>query len=144
MRKTSQHSETTQSPTRPVSTSPLSLEVPLAPIKLERTSDEDEHEESTTLTFVTPTPSTMLRSSQTIRHNPLSTQSDDDDENAQLQNKRTKTDAVDHLFMSYSETFKKFSVCTQAKIKVEMAKLFADAEVEEYNLNQMQSSSYSD
>ncbi|XP_030747129.1 uncharacterized protein LOC115875764 [Sitophilus oryzae] len=50
-----------------------------------------------------------------------------------LSNKRSKQgiDDVDHLFLSYAATFKKFSPLTQAKLKVELAKLFAETEIKE-------------
>lgn len=41
------------------------------------------------------------------------------------------SDAVDHLFMSYAETFKKFSPRRQAEMKMELAKLFSTAELNE-------------
>lgn len=42
------------------------------------------------------------------------------------------TDAVHDLFQSYAKTFNKFSIRTQTMLKVEMAKLFADAELREH------------
>jgi hypothetical protein len=49
-----------------------------------------------------------------------------------LRNKKKKEwDSVDHLFMSYAKSFKQLSVRKQGKIKVELAKLFADAEIAE-------------
>lgn len=38
-------------------------------------------------------------------------------------------DATDHLFLSYSQTFKTFSLRQQALLKVELAKLFSNAEL---------------
>lgn len=38
-------------------------------------------------------------------------------------------DATDHLFLSYSETFKTFTPRQQALLKVELAKLFSNAEL---------------
>ncbi|XP_038221221.1 uncharacterized protein LOC119839097 isoform X2 [Zerene cesonia] len=47
--------------------------------------------------------------------------------------KRQKVlDPVDHLFTSYAGTFRKFSLKTQCMIKVKMAKIFADAELAEF------------
>lgn len=47
-----------------------------------------------------------------------------------LQNKSTQNyDSVDHLFLSYAETFKKFSERNQVELKLQLAKLFADAEL---------------
>ncbi|KAL4713258.1 hypothetical protein ACJJTC_018606 [Scirpophaga incertulas] len=46
-----------------------------------------------------------------------------------LSERQEEYDDVDHLFKSYSKTFKKLSVQQQAHIKVEMAKLFANAEL---------------
>ncbi|XP_008183728.1 transcription factor Adf-1 [Acyrthosiphon pisum] len=49
-----------------------------------------------------------------------------------LGNKKKHTyDSVDHLFLSYAGTFKKFSERNQIKVKVELAKLFADMELKE-------------
>jgi len=49
-----------------------------------------------------------------------------------LENKKRRThDSVDHLFLSYAGTFKKFSEKNQIKLKVELAKLFADMELKE-------------
>jgi len=49
-----------------------------------------------------------------------------------LENKKKHTyDSVDHLFLSYAGTFKKFSERNQIKVKVELAKLFADIELKE-------------
>ncbi|KAL0901083.1 hypothetical protein ABMA27_006405 [Loxostege sticticalis] len=46
-----------------------------------------------------------------------------------LQSKKKKEyDAVDLLFMSYAKTFKSLSARTQAKLKVTLAKVFAEAE----------------
>ncbi|CAH1992106.1 unnamed protein product [Acanthoscelides obtectus] len=42
-------------------------------------------------------------------------------------------DAVDHLFLSYAHTFKTFSVVRQASLKVELANMFAKAEVDEFH-----------
>lgn len=54
--------------------------------------------------------------------------SDSNDENV-IKNK--KEDAVDHLFKSYAETFKRFSPRKQAELKVVLAKMFAEAELSE-------------
>lgn len=49
-----------------------------------------------------------------------------------LENKKKHThDSVDYLFLSYAGTFKKFSEKNQIKLKVELAKLFADMELKE-------------
>jgi len=49
-----------------------------------------------------------------------------------LENKKKHAyDSVDHLFLSYAGTFKKFSERNQIKVKVELAKLFADMELKE-------------
>jgi len=51
-----------------------------------------------------------------------------------LENKKKHTyDSVDHLFLSYAGTFKMFSERNQIKVKVELAKLFADMELKELN-----------
>ncbi|XP_039747298.1 uncharacterized protein LOC120624688 [Pararge aegeria] len=44
--------------------------------------------------------------------------------------KRINYDATDHLFMSYAKTFKSFPLRKQTELKVILAKLFADAELE--------------
>ncbi|KAL4113374.1 hypothetical protein QTP88_017006 [Uroleucon formosanum] len=49
-----------------------------------------------------------------------------------LENKKKPThDSVDHLFLSYAGTFKKFSERNQIQIKLELAKLFGDMELKE-------------
>lgn len=49
-----------------------------------------------------------------------------------LENKKKHTyDSVDHLFLSYAGTFKKFSERNQIKVKLELAKLFSDMELKE-------------
>lgn len=40
-------------------------------------------------------------------------------------------DATDHLFLCYSQTFKTFTPRQQALLKIELAKLFANAELEQ-------------
>lgn len=53
-----------------------------------------------------------------------------------LKNKKKREwDGDDHLFMSYAKSFKTLSVRNKAKIKVELAKLFADAELDEFENN---------
>lgn len=49
--------------------------------------------------------------------------------------KRKERDGVDYLFMSYAKSFKKLSVRNQSAMKVTLAKLFADAELEEFENN---------
>uniref|UniRef100_A0A6P7FTJ0 Uncharacterized protein LOC114333941 n=1 Tax=Diabrotica virgifera virgifera TaxID=50390 RepID=A0A6P7FTJ0_DIAVI len=44
--------------------------------------------------------------------------------------KKKKQDGIDLLFLSYAETFRKLSPRHQVHIKLELAKLFADAELE--------------
>lgn len=51
-----------------------------------------------------------------------------------LQSKPTQhqqLDGIDHLFLSYADTFKKFQPTTQAMLKIELATLFARTEVKE-------------
>ncbi|XP_025420191.1 uncharacterized protein LOC112690392, partial [Sipha flava] len=49
-----------------------------------------------------------------------------------LENKKKPThDSVNHLFLSYAGTFKKFSERNQIQIKLELAKLFGDMELKE-------------
>jgi hypothetical protein len=40
-------------------------------------------------------------------------------------------DGIDHLFLSYAETFKRFPPRRQAMLKIELATLFARAEISE-------------
>jgi len=40
-------------------------------------------------------------------------------------------DGIDHLFLSYAETFKQFPPIRQAMLKIELAILFAHAEIRE-------------
>lgn len=47
--------------------------------------------------------------------------------------RRAEYDAIDLLFMSYADTFRKLSLRKQAELKVRLAKLFADAELSEMN-----------
>lgn len=56
----------------------------------------------------------------------------DQEKNNYVKTKKTKKeihDATDHLFLSYSETFKTFTLRQQALLKVELAKLFSTAEL---------------
>ena len=45
--------------------------------------------------------------------------------------RQQQLDRVDHLFLSYAETFKKFRPRTQAMVKLELATLFARTEMSE-------------
>lgn len=48
----------------------------------------------------------------------------------QLENKKKHTyDSIDHLFLSYAGTFKKCTERNQIKLKLKLAKLFADMEL---------------
>lgn len=40
-------------------------------------------------------------------------------------------DGIDHLFLSYADTFKKFHPRTQAELKIKIATLFAQTEMKE-------------
>ena len=42
-------------------------------------------------------------------------------------------DGIDHLFLSYTETFKQFPLRRQAVLKVELATLFARTEISEFD-----------
>lgn len=58
-----------------------------------------------------------------------------------LENKKKHTyDSVDHLFLSYAEMFKTFSERNQIKLKLELAKLFADMELKEIDEHDSSSS----
>ena len=49
-----------------------------------------------------------------------------------LENKnKNQLDGIDHLFVSYAETFKQFTPRRQAMLKIELATLFARAEISE-------------
>ncbi|XP_026730843.1 transcription factor Adf-1-like [Trichoplusia ni] len=47
-------------------------------------------------------------------------------------------DSTDYLFLSYAETFKTFPLRRQCLLKIELAKLFANAELEHQNTNEME------
>ncbi|XP_049804692.1 transcription factor Adf-1-like [Schistocerca nitens] len=49
---------------------------------------------------------------------------------------KDKHDEVDHLFLSYAKTYKRLTVRSQAKLKVQLAQLFADAELAELDEQQ--------
>lgn len=55
-----------------------------------------------------------------------------------LQNKPSKRefDGIDHLFLSYADTFRKFQPTTQATMKIELATLFARTEMRELGIPQ--------
>lgn len=82
-----------------------------------------------------PDPLHKSRTSPTKRSNSKSGDSDDGDKEHLV--KRLKLEeqsqAVDLLFKSYAETFKSFTVKNQVLLKVKLAKLFADAELDEMN-----------
>lgn len=48
-----------------------------------------------------------------------------------LEKKKLRHDDVDYLFLSYAQTFKKLSQQKQAMLKVDLAKLFSEAELSE-------------
>ena len=53
-----------------------------------------------------------------------------------LENKnknKNQLDGIDHLFLSYAETFKQFPPRRQAMLKIELATLFARAEISEFD-----------
>ncbi|RVE54331.1 hypothetical protein evm_001158 [Chilo suppressalis] len=114
--------------------------------------DSDEWQDNdTSSTYAPSTPSastSTTRTSQTVTkvtqsRTATATTSDDDVERIlnfmRSKQKRPHTDAVDDLFQSYAKTFKRFSVQTQIMLKVNIAKLFADAELREHNsMNQNQ------
>jgi hypothetical protein len=45
--------------------------------------------------------------------------------------RKPKCDVVDHLFLSYAQTFKTFSLRNQTTLKISLANLFAEAELRE-------------
>lgn len=49
--------------------------------------------------------------------------------------KKKQLDDSDHLFMSYAKSYKRLSVRNQVKIKLALAKLFAEAELDEFENN---------
>jgi hypothetical protein len=54
-----------------------------------------------------------------------------------LENKnknKNQLDGIDHLFLSYAETFKQFPPRRQAILKIELATLFARAEISELDV----------
>jgi hypothetical protein len=52
-------------------------------------------------------------------------------ENKNKNKTKNQLDSIDHLFLSYSETFKQFPPRRQAMLKIELATLFARAEMSE-------------
>jgi hypothetical protein len=54
-----------------------------------------------------------------------------------IKNER-KSDAADHLFASYSETFKKLKPRTQHTIKLQLAQIFADAELKDLDTDNLE------
>ena len=51
-----------------------------------------------------------------------------------LENKnKNQLDGIDHLFLSYAETVKQFPPRRQAMLKIELATLFARAEISEFD-----------
>ncbi|KAI8432044.1 hypothetical protein MSG28_004563 [Choristoneura fumiferana] len=101
--------------------------------------DSDNNEDSTKLSPTTATSIFQLQPGSPNLHSkkPIVTlpnsafkrrNSDSSDE---ILTKKKKEDAVDHLFMSYAETFKRFSTRKQAELKVVLAKMFAEAELSE-------------
>ncbi|OWR53002.1 hypothetical protein KGM_207518 [Danaus plexippus plexippus] len=55
---------------------------------------------------------------------------DDDDVQTSKTKKRKELDVVDNLFLSYADTFKKFPAREQAIVKLELAKLFSNIELQ--------------
>lgn len=75
----------------------------------------------------------FIRNSK-LKRNCKCTSDEDMDKAQSVQYQRGKTsDAIDLLFNSYAETLKQFSLKTQVALKVKLAKLFADAEIENAN-----------
>ncbi|KAG6458397.1 hypothetical protein O3G_MSEX010844 [Manduca sexta] len=60
-----------------------------------------------------------------------------------LNKKKRKVDGIDHLFLSYADTFKKFPPREQALLKLELAKLFSNTELKllQHNSDESQASS---
>lgn len=60
-----------------------------------------------------------------------------------LENKKKTTmyDGIDHLFLSYADTFKTFHPKTQSELKIKIATLFAQTEMKEYEQNNSTTSS---
>jgi hypothetical protein len=52
-------------------------------------------------------------------------------ENKNKTKNKHQLDSIDHLFLSYAETFKQFPPRRQAMLKIELATLFARAEISE-------------
>lgn len=138
------------SPSQPIPT------MPLLQLQQDNETSQDNNnileEISPTPATPTPLPSTSMstsrtshRTSEPSRSRAVATKPDEDVEKILnfMRSKRIKqSDAIDDLFMSYAKTFKTFSIQTQTMLKVEMAKLFADAELREH-MNQNQSPVYS-
>ncbi|RVE54330.1 hypothetical protein evm_001157 [Chilo suppressalis] len=122
------------------------------PSRIDRDCNEISQEENSLLDEIQPTssvaPASAIRTpqvaSQVTQNRAAAANAIDDDIEKILnfmrnKRKRPHTDAVDDLFQSYAKTFKKFSIQTQIMLKVNMAKLFADAELLEDDMNQCQS-----
>ena len=54
------------------------------------------------------------------------------------------TTGIDHLFLSYADTFRKFQPMTQAMLKIELATLFARTEMKELGTPLSSTPLYSD
>ncbi|XP_050353827.1 uncharacterized protein LOC126775781 [Nymphalis io] len=67
--------------------------------------------------------------------NKRSLENDDDETESQFLNakKKKELDVIDNLFLSYADTFKKFPAREQAVVKLELAKLFANTELQLLN-----------
>ncbi|XP_050345151.1 uncharacterized protein LOC126770053 [Nymphalis io] len=64
--------------------------------------------------------------------NKRSLENDDDERESQFLNAKKKKE-LDNLFLSYADTFKKFPAREQAIVKLELAKLFANTELQLLN-----------
>ncbi|CAH0397029.1 unnamed protein product [Chilo suppressalis] len=134
----------------PVSESSHHQTIPVTLILESMDDDTLEYDQCISLDPIisTPTPPKVVKLAPRPSHKvsgssqspAVSTKQDDDVEKilSFLRSKHNdikKCDAVDDLFKSYAKTFRNFSVQTQTVLKVEMAKLFANAELREYKMN---------
>ncbi|XP_075983344.1 transcription factor Adf-1-like [Anticarsia gemmatalis] len=102
-------------------------------VALQLSGDESTPSQSyspTSILIPSPSDSGPFRNEHPPRRKRRIVKDDSDKTLSYLKNKKAKSyDATDHLFLSYSETFKTFSLRQQALLKVELAKLFSNAEL---------------
>lgn len=135
----SQSAFSTESPSQQMAA--ITMRAPRESPQEETSQEESEPIPSTSATPTSPTstPEPSASRERESRRQVVAKRSNEDDIDKVINFMRNKhkntTDAVDDLFNSYAKTFKNFSITTQTLLKVELAKLFADAELREHNMN---------